>query len=152
MMTKMNRLRGALTLAFVLAGAGNALSADHEVRMLNKGTKGGVMVFEPALIHAAVGDTVRFLPTDKGHNAESIKGMIPEGAEAFKGPLGREVSATILEDGVYGVRCAPHYGMGMVALIVVGKPPNLEAALAVRHPGKAKTVFASLFGQVVAAK
>jgi hypothetical protein len=40
----------------------------------------------------------------------------------------------------------------MVALIVVGNPTNLDAALAVKHPGKAKTAFASLFGSVVAAK
>jgi pseudoazurin len=151
-MKMMNMLKGALALTLTLAAAGNALSAEHEVRMLNKGTSGGVMVFEPALIQAEVGDTIRFVPTDKGHNAESIKGMIPEGAEAFKGPLGKEVSATVSKDGVYGVRCAPHYGMGMVALIVVGLPANMDAALIVKHPGKAKAAFANLLGQVVAAK
>jgi pseudoazurin len=151
MMTK-KLLKSTLALAAILAAAGTALAADHEVRMLNKGPSGGVMIFEPALIHAAVGDTVRFVPTDKGHNAESIKGMVPEGADAFKGLIGKEVSATVLEEGVYGVKCAPHYGMGMVALIVVGNPTNLDAALAVKHPGKAKTAFANLFGSVVAAK
>ena len=42
--------------------------------------------------------------------------------------------------------------MGMVALIEVGQPVNVEDAKAVKQAGKAKTVFAELFGQVVAAK
>jgi pseudoazurin len=55
------------------------------------------------------------------------------------------------QEGVYGVKCAPHYGMGMVALIVVGKPVNLDAAEAVKQTGKAKTVFAELFGEATKA-
>ena len=38
------------------------------------------MVFEPALVKVAPGDTVKFVATDKGHNAETIKGMLPDGA------------------------------------------------------------------------
>jgi hypothetical protein len=38
--------------------------------------------------------------------------------------------------------------MGMVALIVVGTPVNLEEAKTAKHPGKAKKVFAELLGQV----
>jgi len=47
--------------------------------------------------------------------------------------------------GIYGVRCKPHYGMGMVGLIVVGQPDNVEKAKAASHPGKAKQTFAKLF-------
>ena len=64
----------ALGAAVVFAGAAGA--AELEVRMLNKGAK-GTMVFEPDLIVAAPGDTIRFVPTDKGHNVETIKGMLP---------------------------------------------------------------------------
>lgn len=39
---------------------------------------------EPAFLAVAAGDTVLFLPTDKGDNVETIKGMLPEGAESFK--------------------------------------------------------------------
>ena len=39
------------------------------------------MVFEPALIRVAAGDTVKFIPTDPGHNAETVRGMAPEGSE-----------------------------------------------------------------------
>lgn len=40
------------------------------------------MVFEPALVKIAPGDTVKLVSTDKGHNAETIKGILPKGALA----------------------------------------------------------------------
>lgn len=137
----------AAVLALMLTGAAQA--ADHQVKMLNKGEKGS-MVFEPDFVLAAPGDTVTFVPTDKSHNAESIKGMIPEGAEPFKGKTNEQVVVTLGADGVYGVKCLPHYGMGMVALIVVGKPVNLDAAKAVKQTGKSKKVFEQLFAAVPA--
>lgn len=133
--------------AFMLAGSAHA--ADHQVQMLNKGAAGN-MVFEPNYIEAAPGDTVTFIPTDKGHDAVSVDGMIPEGAEPFKGKMNQEITVTVDKEGVYGVKCAPHYGMGMVALIVVGEPTNLEQAKTVKHPGKAKKVFADLLEKVPA--
>ena len=110
------------------------------------------MVFQPDLVQAAPGDTIKFAPSDKSHNAETIKGMIPEGAEGFKSTMNQELSVTLDQEGVYGVKCAPHYGMGMVALIVVGQPVNADEAKAVKQTGKAKAAFAELFGQAVAAK
>jgi pseudoazurin len=133
----------------LLALASGATAGEHVVQMLNKGQK-GAMVFEPSFIQALPGDTVKFVPTDKSHNAEAIKGMIPDGAEAFKGKINQEVTVTLAQEGVYGVKCAPHYGMGMVALVVVGKPVNAEAAKALKQSGKAKAVFAELFGQIPA--
>ena len=120
-----------------------ATAADYQVKMLNKGAK-GVMVFEPDLVKVQPGDTVTFLSTDPGHDAMSIPNMMPEGAEPFQGQLGKDVTVTFTQPGVYGIKCKPHYGMGMVALIVVGEPTNLEAASAAKHPGKAKQVFADL--------
>jgi pseudoazurin len=141
----------AVAALAVLAFTGGAAAEEHVVEMLNKGEK-GAMVFQPNLVHAAPGDTVKFVPTDKSHNAESIKGMIPEGAESFKSKMNEEFTVTFDKDGVYGVKCAPHYGMGMVALIVVGQPVNADEAKAVKQTGKAKAAFAELFGQAVAAK
>lgn len=114
-----------------------ALAANFEVHMLNKGAA-GTMVFEPSALKVAPGDTVTFIPTDKGHNAETIKDMLPEGAESFKGAVGKEVVVTFTAEGVYGVKCAPHLGMGMVALIQVGDAPaNVDAAKAAKLPKKA---------------
>ncbi len=146
----MKTMIATLVAAAWLAGAyaAPALAANVEVKMLNKG-EAGTMVFEPALIKIAPGDTVTFLPTDKSHNAESIKEMVPEGGELFKGGINKEVVATFTVPGVYAVKCAPHLGMGMVALIVVGEDTsNLEAVKAVKMPKKAQERFAPLFAEV----
>ena len=104
----------------------SAGAADFEVHMLNKGADGQAMVFEPAGLKIAAGDTVTFIPTDKGHNAESIKGMSPDGATEFKGKMNETI------------KCAPHVGMGMVAAIVVNDPAvNVEAFKAAKLPKKA---------------
>jgi pseudoazurin len=147
----MKKLTAILALGTALMFVGAAGAAEFEIKMLNKGEK-GAMVFEPAYVKAAPGDTIHFVAVDKGHNAEIVKGMIPEGAEPFKGKVNEEVTVTLTQEGVYGIKCAPHYGMGMVALIEVGNPVNLEEAKGIKHNGKAKTAFAELFGQVVAAQ
>ena len=147
----MTRILAALALGATLAFAGVAGAADIEVRMLNKGAK-GAMVFEPDLILANPGDTIHFVPVDKGHNVESMKGMIPDGAEPFKSKINEEFAVTLSTEGVYGVKCMPHYAMGMVALIRVGAPGNVEQAQAVKQTGKAKTAFTELFAQMAAAQ
>ena len=141
----------ASAMLCLLALQSGALAEEHVIQMLNKGEK-GAMVFQPNLVQAAPGDTIKFAPSDKSHNAETIKGMIPEGAEGFKSKMNQELSVTLDQEGVYGVKCAPHYGMGMVALIVVGQPVNADEAKAVKQTGKAKAAFAELFGHAVAAK
>lgn len=133
---------GGLLLAAAPAGA-----ADHEVRMRNMGA-GGMMVFEPAMTRIEPGDTVHFVAADKGHNVESIAGMIPDGAQPFAGKLNEDLTVTFDKPGVYGFKCRPHYPMGMVGLIVVGKPVNEDAAKAVDQPPKPKQNFAKLFGQL----
>ncbi|PIO96641.1 pseudoazurin [Pleomorphomonas carboxyditropha] len=133
----------AAALAFTLTAAN---AADVEVKMLNKGAK-GVMVFEPDLIKIQPGDSVTFVSTDPGHDAMSIPSMLPEDAQPFEGKLGKDVTVTFTQPGVYGVKCKPHYVMGMVAVVVVGDAaPNLEAAKTAKNPGKAGKVFAELLG------
>ena len=138
-----------LGTAALMAMAGSALAAEVEVKMLNRGTE-GVMVFEPALLKVALGDTVKFIATDKGHNVETIKGMLPADATPIAGKSGENVSITFDKPGVYGVKCLPHYGMGMVAMIVVGTPTNLDEAKAVPQSGKAKQAMAGLFDKLAA--
>ena len=147
----MRRYLVMAAFAAVMAMAGGANAAEVEVKMLNKGTE-GLMVFEPALIKVAPGDTVKFVATDKGHNAETIKGMLPDGAATFIGKNGEDIAVKFDQAGIYGVKCAPHYGMGMVALVAVGSPANEEQARAVPQVGKAKQVFAALFDRLAANK
>lgn len=143
------KLYGMLLTAALSAGlAAAAPAADIEVQMLNKG-ESGAMVFEPALVKAAPGDTIHFIATDKSHNVESVKGMLPEGVEAFKGKLNENYDLTVTEEGVYGVKCTPHFPMGMVALVVVGDPAsNLDAAKAVKNPKKAQERFDAAFAGI----
>lgn len=147
----MRKCLAIAAVAAAIAVAGGATAAEVEVKMLNRGTE-GVMVFEPALVKVMPGDTVKFVATDKGHNAETIKGMLPEGAATFLGKNGEDIAVKFDQAGVYGVKCAPHYGMGMVAIIAVGAPVNEEQAKAVPQTGKAKQVFATLFEKLAASK
>lgn len=145
----MSKFFAALALGAALAATGVAQAADHQVKMVNKDSEGRVMQFEPAFLKVAPGDTVTFVPTDKSHNSEAIKGMIPEGAGGWKGKINEEVTVTLSEPGVYGYKCTPHVGMGMVGLIQVGdSAANLEAAQAVKVPGKGKARMAELIAQV----
>ena len=100
-------------------------AANHEVKMLNSGAE-GYMVFEPAVLKAAVGDTVTFKATDMAHNSASIEGMIPEGANAWNGAMSQDVTVTVNKEGVYVYQCTPHSMMAMVGVIKVGEPINLE--------------------------
>ena len=85
---------------------------------------------------------MKFLATDKGHNAESIPEMIPEGAEPFKGKINEEIEITLDVPGMYAVKCLPHFAMGMVMTIAVGEDVALPADyLEGRLPPKAKERF-----------
>jgi pseudoazurin len=136
----------AVAVSALLASVA-ANAAEHEVKMLNKGAE-GIMVFDPNVVKIAPGDSVHFVAADKGHNVESIDGMIPEGAAPFKGEMNKDVTVTLDKPGVYGFKCKPHYGMGMVGLIVVGEPVNKTAAAAIEQKGKAKKKFEDLLGQI----
>lgn len=134
----MKMLKTLMAAALFAGAITPAFAANFEIQMLNKG-EAGSMVFEPAAVQVAPGDTVTFVPTDRGHNAETIADILPAGAEAFKGKMGDEVVVTFTEPGAYGIKCAPHFGMGMVALVVVGDAPaNLEAATTAKLPKKAR--------------
>ena len=127
-----------------MALANPAIAKDVQVKMLNKGAHGS-MVFEPALVKINPGDTVTYVATDKGHNAESVMSMLPPGAAAFKGKMNQNLTVKFSKPGVYGYKCLPHYGMGMVGAVVVGGgAPNAAQAKAASHPGKAKLTFASI--------
>lgn len=127
-------------LAGVVALAGQAGATELQVKMLNQGSQ-GMMVFEPATAKLKVGDTVRFVPTDPGHNVESIKEMLPPGAELVKGALGKEVLVKLTKPGYYGFKCMPHWGFGMTFVAKVGdgkSNADAAAAAAAAAPGAAK--------------
>lgn len=128
-----------------------APAADAVVQMLNKSTVDPKiqMVFEPAVVSIEKGQTVLFQATDRGHNVQSVDGMLPEGVEKFRSKIGEDFSYTFTEEGVYGYGCTPHLPMGMVGLVLVGDvSSNWEAAKAVEHRGRAtREKFAALFAE-----
>ena len=140
----MYRMMVLLAPVLVCASLAPACAADYQVRMLNQGMD-GMMQFNPQLLRIAPGDTVRFTATDQGHNVQSLDGMIPNGAKPFHSEIGQNLAVTFTVPGIYGYRCTPHGTLGMVGLIVVGKPDNEAAAKAAAMPGAAGRVFAKLF-------
>ena len=110
----------------------SVLAQTHEVKMLTGSATAG-MVYEPDYLQIAPGDTVKFIPTQSSHNAATLPGLLPEGAQPFKGKLNQEIEQTFTVPGLYGIQCIPHLAMGMVMLIQVGEPsaqpPQLPATL-----------------------
>jgi pseudoazurin len=93
------------------------------------------------------GDSIKFIPTDKGHLVENVKDALPEGAEAFKSKTNQEFVLTPTVEGVYLVKCTPHLAMGMVMAVQVGAPTNLDAIKAVKLNKKgAERIEAALAG------
>ncbi len=105
-----------------------AMAETFEVKMLDRNAT-GPMVFEPDYLAIKPGDTVKFLAANRGHNAATIAGMIPAGGKKFIGKIDQEIEVTPTEQGIWGVKCSPHYTMGMAMLIQVGDKPATEADL-----------------------
>ena len=74
-----------------------------------------------------VGDTIKWLPTNKGHNVEFLGGpkmsSLPRKSE-----IDSFYSVVFQNPGVYLYQCSPHGNMGMLGLIVVDNDfHNLES-------------------------
>jgi pseudoazurin len=150
MVLKYSLVAALLAASFALAEVAQAKTV--EIDMLNKDETGS-MVFHPALVRVQPGDQVLFKAVAKIHMVKSIATMTPDGAKPVVGAMGADTTVTLTQEGVYGFECLPHYGMGMVALVVVGKPVN-EAAVkdaTASVPSMAKARFTKLFAQLDAA-
>lgn len=126
-------------------------AATHEVLMYNKDPDNKKLrnVFVPAVLKIELGDTVKFISKSKGHNTQSDKKAIPEGAENWKSKIGKDFEVTYTVDGTYSYYCTPHRGLGMVGLILVGDyKVNLDDVKASKQRGKAKKIMKTLYEQV----
>jgi len=127
----------SLTVLLTCALLGSsALAETHEVKMLTRSATAG-MVYEPDYLQIAPGDTVRFVPTQSSHNAATLPGLLPEGAEPFKGKINEVTEQTFTAPGLYGIQCTPHLAMGMVMLIQVGEAPAQAPQLPSTLPKRA---------------
>jgi pseudoazurin len=116
--------------------------------MLNKRDDGAKMVYSEDITRIDVGDTITWVPTSKGHNVEFIAG--PDGWEApRKSKLNKEVEITFDTPGVYLYQCSPHKSMGMIAIVVVGKPGEVKDRLKdAKVSGKSKKKLKALLAEL----
>ena len=118
-----------IALFMLLSFSNIAVSTEHEIKMLNFGSEGG-MVFEPGFLKVNIGDKVNFVAEDISHNSESVEGLIPSGAIGWKGGLNENVSVVIDKEGIYVYQCTPHTILGMVGVIQAGDPINKDEVMA----------------------
>ena len=137
-----------LPLASAFVGSRRALAREIEVRTLNRGPGGAFFVFAPEVVRIEQGDAVTFISADKGHDVHAVPGMIPEGAQPFEGGMNQDVKVTFAVPGVYVVACRPHLPMGMLAIVVVGAPVNLDKIDPGTLTGKARSKLESLLASL----
>ena len=103
--------------------------AEITIDMLNTREDGERMVYSQDVVNIKVGDTVKWLPKDGGHNVEFVAG--PESFEIPpKSYINREVSIKFNIPGIYLYVCSPHSIMGMIGLIVVGNDTSNKEEIA----------------------
>ena len=124
-----------------MASSAQAMSETHVVEMLNKAPDSKErQVFHPAVAKISVGDKIKFAATDKGHNSQSNKDVMPDGAAEWKSKISKDIDVTFDVPGVYAYHCTPHRAAGMVGLVLVGDvtKEQIEAVMDAKHRGKAK--------------
>ena len=133
-----------ICLSFLIASP--AIASDVTVEMLNRDTDGNRMVYSQEIVEIAVGSTVKWVPTDKGHNVEIIAS--PNDMK-FKSKNGKEASVTFETPGIYYYWCTPHKGMGMIGLVVVGGDTSNKAQISkAKAIGKSKKKLKALLEQL----
>ena len=133
--------------AFVFM-ANLAYAKTIEIEMLNKDAAGRKMVYSQEMVHIDSGDTIKWLPTSKGHNVEIV--AAPEGLDIpKKSKNGKEVSIEFTVPGIYYYWCTPHKGMGMIGLVVVGHDTSNKDAIAkAKALGKSKKKLKALLAEL----
>ena len=123
---------------FIIFFTSPILANTFSIDMLNVRSDGQSMVYSEDVLKVEVGDTVVWIPKDKGHNVEFIIG--PDAIELpKKSRINQEFTYTFEKSGVYFYQCTPHKSMGMIAVIIVGDDlTNLDQVKSVRVFGKSK--------------
>ena len=111
-------------------------AADMKIEMLNKDAEGNRQVYSEEVARIDVGDTITWVPTNKGHNIEMVAS--PNNMK-LRSKNNKEVKITFEEPGIYYYWCTPHKGMGMIGLVVVGDDTSNKDQIAkAKAIGKSK--------------
>ena len=134
----------AMALAALIPTA--SLADDTIIEMLNKDANGNKMVYSKEIAKIDVGDTVKWVPTSKGHNVEIIES--PNNMK-FKSKNNKEAKITFDTPGIYYYWCTPHKGMGMIGLVVVGGDlSNIDDIANAKAMGKSKKKLRALLASL----
>jgi plastocyanin len=132
-----NLLAACLASAAILGGVGTAAAATVEVKLVQ--TPAGQTYFDPAGIHIAPGDTVRWIQISGFHSItayhprnDNHELRIPGSAEPWDSDIlladypkrGATFEHVFTIPGVYDYFCKPHEMAGMVGRVVVGTPSD----------------------------
>ena len=124
----------ALTAALLMSTP--VFAADMTIEMLNKDAEGNRQVYSEEVARIDVGDTITWVPTNKGHNIEMVAS--PNNMK-LRSKNNKEVQITFEEPGIYYYWCTPHKGMGMIGLVVVGDDTSNKDQIAkAKAIGKSK--------------
>ena len=135
-----------LIICLSLLIASPVIASDVTVEMLNKDANGNRMVYSQEVLEIAAGSTVKWVPTNKGHNVEIIAS--PNDMK-FKSKNGKEASVTFETPGIYYYWCTPHKGMGMIGLVVVGGDTSNKTQISkAKAIGKSKKKLKALLEQL----
>ena len=120
---------GAAAVATAAAGSTAGTAAGQTTKEVIVGP-GGNLVYEPATVYVAPGDTVHWVWESDNHNI--VVDSQPEGA-GWEGhePLentGFEYEHTFETTGTYAYYCQPHRSAGMVAEVIVNESGQAPAA------------------------
>ena len=126
----------------------NAFTKEVVIEMLNKRADGEKMVYSQDIAKIDVGDSIKWVPTAKGHNVEFLAS--PEGAVLpGKSGLNKEVVVKFDTPGVYLYVCTPHKVMGMIGLVVVGEDvSNKDDVAKTKMIGRGKKKMAAFLDQI----
>ena len=107
-------------------------SETHSIKMMFDEDSGEVS-FEPKNLKIKSGDSVEFVQTDavNVHNVMFEPNGVPKDAGIpMMGPeemnKGDTWKVTFMKSGTYKFHCHPHYDMGMMGEIIVGRPSTPE--------------------------
>jgi len=126
-------------ILFLLFFSTSIFAENITIEMLNvRASDKQSMVYSTDVAEVQVGDTINWIPKDKGHNVEFVLG--PDSVELpKKSRINKEFFYTFETPGIYFYQCTPHKSMGMIAIVVVGGDlSNLVQVKKVRVFGKSK--------------
>ncbi len=115
---KIMKIVSKIAALSVLLVSFNATAETHVVAA-------GATNFKPMHVFIQPGDTVQWTNMTI-HDTQSMDGLIPEGATAWKSNIGQQYEVTPEKEGVYIYKCNPHYPNGMVGAIIVGEANNMD--------------------------